>query len=187
VKHPRRFATGAEPDIATRLHRDAGSTCGKSAFTVEGWRNPGSGDLHPVSAAVVGQEEDEPSVDRVSNDDAVVEVPEGHAIQEAHRVVVGHLKDPTFTCIGGLVDSRLFAGACTQQVGKVGTEAFDVAEVEGFGSGDLSCNPRVSSVHSGRRYVPCVPLAQVTVSDTALTPRRFSRVLLFCSIQRSWA
>ena len=117
--------------------------------------------------------------DRIADGDAVIAIPESHAIEKAFGVFVGELQRPGFAGVGGFVDARLVAGSGAEQVGEVGAEGFYVAEVESFGAGDLGGLPGVCRRRwCGDRFREC-RWPRRCWSVSALMPRRFSVVLDF--------
>jgi len=88
--------------------------------------------------------------DWVAERDAVIRVPESHAIDKSLGIVVGELQGPVFAGVGGFVDARAITRAGAQQVGEVGAKGFHIAEVERLGAGDLGGLPGVSGVHGSQ-------------------------------------
>ena len=145
------LSTGNEPHIGVTLNRDARSAGGECAFAFAGRRERVRWNWLPVFAAIFGRDQFKSELartigDRVAERDAAIAIPERHAIEKAFGIFVGKLQNPVLAGVGGLVDSRLIAGACAQQVRQVGGESFHVAEVERFRTRNLSGLPGISAI-----------------------------------------
>ena len=124
AKHARgRGGAGAEPDVPGALvehrHGEVRAARRERAFVRKrGWQSRG-GRRRPGVAAVGGQQEDEASVDRIADRDAVPRVPEDHRVEERLLVAIDELRRPRLSAIAGLEDARRFARADAEHVGRL--------------------------------------------------------------------
>jgi len=151
TEHARDFSSSGEPYVGAALNGDAGSAGGERAFAFEGGRKFVGCKRCPVLATVFGCDQFKIELariigDRISERDAVIAIPERHAIEKAFGILVGELQSPVFAGVGGFVNARLIAGTSTQQVGEVGAEGFHIAEVERFCARNLRGLPGISSI-----------------------------------------
>src|SRR4029079_6595840 len=100
--------------------------------------------------AVVSRKELELPFDGVAEENAVLVVPEGHAIVEAGRSFVLELECPVSASVIRFVNARRGAETRGQQVSLVLVEGFDVAEVKRFGAGDDSRSPSLSAIDGAK-------------------------------------
>ena len=118
AKYAGGFPSGSKPDIVLSLDGDTGSAGGEGAFTGDGGRDVADGRFQclPPSAVEINSNL---LFYGVADGDAAVGVPEGHAIEEAFRVLIGELQRPGFAGVGGFVDAGLVAGAGCEQIGEI--------------------------------------------------------------------
>ena len=101
--------------------------------------------------AVVSSKELELPFDGVAEENAVLVVPESHAIVEAGRSFILQLECPVSASIIRFVDARRGAGTRGQQVSFVLVEGFDVAKVKRFGAGDDGGSPSLSAIDGAKK------------------------------------
>ena len=157
------LSSGGEPDVAAALDGDAGSAGGECAFAFDGWRERVGRNRIPVFAAVFGRDQFKFNFARIVRNgiaecDAVIAIPERHAIEKAFGVFVGKLQGPSFARVGGFVDSRLIAGSRAQEVGKIRAEGFHITEIEGFSGRNLGGLPGIPAI--GRPEIGSVSTAR---------------------------
>ena len=99
---------------------------------------------------VVSSKELELSFDGVAEENAVLVVPERHAVVEAGRSFILQLECPMSAGVVRFVDARCGTRTRGQQVGLVFVEGFDVAEVKRFGAGDDSRSPSLSAIDGAK-------------------------------------
>jgi len=155
TKYPRDLAPGSEPDVGLALGGNAGSAGGECAFSFDRRRKRVGRNRFPVLAAVIGCDQFKSKFagmagDGVAERDAVIRVPEGHAIEKSLGISVGKLQVPVLASVGGFVDARTVTRTGAQQIGEVGAKGFDIAKVQRFRARDLSGLPRDSGVHSSK-------------------------------------
>src|SRR5579872_2074676 len=97
-------STGHKPDIRLTLCCNTGSAGGKCAFAFLCGGKAGLIEQLPLFAAVLGRDELELAVNRVAQGDAMVSIPEGHAVEESFWVMVGELKLPVRAGIRRTID-----------------------------------------------------------------------------------
>jgi len=139
-------AAGREPNVLIALHRDTGAAGGKRAFSVDGRGTAGVGKHGPVGAAVFGGEQFEAAVDGIAQSEAMVAIPERHAVEESFGLRVGELEGPALAGVRGFVDARLIAGAGAEHVSLVGAEGLDIAEIKFLRARHLRGRPMQAGV-----------------------------------------
>ena len=178
MKHSRNRAARAEPDIVFVEGRNAGAAGSESAFTGQRCRHGFSHHWIP-GHAVRGRDQRELAVHRITYGDSVCAVPEGKAIVKSFGIAIGELPLPDLAAVSCLINARLIARADTEHERGVLVEGLNVAKVESVSVCDDQCLP-VLPPSMVRKTVPLAPLAQATLLETALMPRSWTSVLLFC-------
>src|SRR6266576_2224996 len=95
---------------------DIGATGRECAFVIKSRRQGTCRDARPRPTSVLSDQNVELSAYGISNDYAVVSVPERHRVKECPRVVVLELQFPVRAAVAGLVDARRGTVAYAQQV-----------------------------------------------------------------------
>src|SRR5437868_337709 len=104
-------AACSEPCFASAARGYAGSARGESSFS---FYCSGAFEGAPA-CAVAGDENCEPAIDGIADDDAVLGVPEAHAIEKALGVGIGVKERPADSAVDGFINARERAGAGAQE------------------------------------------------------------------------
>jgi hypothetical protein len=140
-------AAGGEEDVfVIRAAEDEGGVAGgEDAFGGECGRLGGFWELSPV-LAVFGVEDGEFVVDGIADGEADFFGAADEAVEEEGGARIGILCVPGFAGVGGFVDVGLVVVADGEDVGDVGAEVLDAAEVRVVGVADVKAGPGFAGV-----------------------------------------
>src|SRR4029077_9114258 len=154
------FAAGREPDVwiggrrnaRAPLVRERNTTIAgrESAFSFEGFGHLRGRDGVP-GFAIFRREQLEFRLplfvgDRISEDDAMLWIPEHHGVEKSLGIRVRELQLPVLARVGRVVDARLVTGARGHQESFVCRERYYGPEVERRSIGNLAGNPSLAAV-----------------------------------------
>ena len=124
-------AAGAKPGVAVALDNQTGSARGKGPFLGQRRGHAVGFAQGPGLAAVVGRQDCVPAIDRITQNHAVVGVPEGHGVEKARGVAIRVLQGPGRAAVGCFVDPRLLPLADCQKERRPGIDGVNVAKIQG--------------------------------------------------------
>src|SRR5690348_6802539 len=142
------FPASGKPQVVLTFHGQARTAGREGPFAVDCIGKPGRRDGSPVLAAIVGHQDFEFPVDRISDGHAVSLIPKRRAIQKTLRVLVGELQRPVLSGISRFVNTRQFSWPGTEKVGDIGAEGLNIAEVELLRADNLRRLPGVSVIET---------------------------------------
>src|SRR3954468_20471519 len=131
MKDPGCRSSRGEPYILFSLGHEARATCGERAFAINGTGQRLGRNVGPCFSAIIGRDQLEMAVHRIAHGNSVIAIPESHAVKETFWIFVSELQQPVFATINSLVNARLLAWACREQISDTCAECFDIPEVEG--------------------------------------------------------
>src|SRR5581483_3595402 len=100
----------------------------------------------PSLTAIFGAKQNKTPSNGIAQNNPILLIPEGHAIQKSLRVGIGELQFPLPAAIHGLVDTRLLTGSRAQQVSGVRANRFHVAEIQCLCTGHMRDCPVLAAI-----------------------------------------
>ncbi len=130
---------------------DGGAAGSEGAFFGERGGHAVAREFIPM-VAVVGAQDEEFAVNGIAERDTVSARGAGEGVEKKAGALVGVLQLPGFASVDGFVDAGFGAVADGEDVGNVGVERFDIAEVEIGGAGDGELRPCCAAVDGAKNH-----------------------------------
>src|SRR6478609_7471981 len=145
MKHARGRTAGSEPDIILAVSRDTCPAGGKSAFIWQCGRHALDCHRRP-RRAIAGGDEGKLAIDGIAQSNPMFAVPEGKAIIERFGIAIDELPLPDFAAVGGLINTRLFAGTNTEHERRVPIKGLNIAKIQRLSPRHFNLGPMLASV-----------------------------------------
>lgn len=113
-------SAGCEPNVLLAMGDEAGAAGREGALAGQSGREPLGRQRVPMGAAIVGHDHLKPTLERVTEGNVVLLVPQGNGVVKGCGVGVFELHSPGFATIDGPVNTGCFPRTRAEQVGEEG-------------------------------------------------------------------